>query len=113
MEIAVSIGGLAPVAPDTASAHLANPSRRLNGAQDPAGTGLPPVHLTAVANSGDEHGAGGVVDGVDDPVVAGANAQQPVRALDFRGLGRPWSSRKTVDCPDEAAAGGPVGDLLE
>ena len=66
-----------------------------------------PIHLAAVANGGDEHGASGVLGGVDDSVIAGSDAQQPVGTLNFHGLRRPRGRREPVDRPDDATAVGP------
>ena len=51
-----------------------------------------------------EHGASGVLDCVDDSVVTGADAQQPVRTLNSHGLGRPRGRREPVYRPGDAAA---------
>jgi hypothetical protein len=70
----------------------------------------PLVNLATVPDSGDSDGAGAVVHGIDDAVIAGADAKVRSMACQEAGTRRPTDQcPQSVAKPERAAlAGGPV-----
>lgn len=66
-----------------------------------------------MADGHDEHGASGVLQSVDDPVVTGTNAPEPVGTLNRHGTVWPRGPGKPVDRPRDRAAGRLTGNLLK